>query len=224
MSRPTCNLCGSQEFAPYRGRADEQCASCGSKARHRVMWETYRRIIPEGKAQILHLAPEACLHRRLSAHGGTGYRTADYAPERYPHAQAMRLQLPDDLATLADGAFDFILHNHVLEHIPGRFRDWLPGLLAKLAPGGTMVFTVPGPYDIPETLEGGEHLKSDAERLERFLQEDHVRLFGRDLRPWLAARPDGALLPDPVSEERRAEIAVRPGKVVPFLWQRSTGQ
>ena len=219
MATPVCNICGGTRFEDYRGRPAERCAACGGKARHRVVWAAYRALIPHG-ARVLHLAPEACLHDRLRDHVGEGYRTADYAPERYPHASAMRLRLPDDLPAVADGSLDYLIHNHVLEHVPGAFRDWMPDLLAKLAAGGAMIFTVPGPYAIPETLEGGEKLATDAERLQRFLQEDHVRLFGQDLMPFLRAQPGGYLEPDPVSEAERTAIGVRPGKSPVLVWRR----
>ncbi|MDA8869784.1 methyltransferase domain-containing protein [Rhizobiaceae bacterium] len=216
-----CNICGSTDFASFRNRPAERCTSCDSLARHRVVAEAYSLLLSEG-AEVLHLAPEPCIYPLLAKRFSEGYRTADAAPERYAHAPAESMRLPDDLGRFADGTFDAILHNHVLEHIPGHYGDWLPPFLRWLKPGGRMIFTIPGPYDLAQTKEGGENLATDAERLEHFLQEDHFRLFGREFEPWLAALEGGELEPDPVSDDRRAELGVRPGKGRVFVWRRAT--
>jgi len=221
-----CNICGGTEFESYRGRAGERCLNCGSKARHRVALLVYERhlfpSVSEG-GRVLHLAPEECLSPILSGRLGTGYVTADAAPERYPHAKPVKLVLPGDFAKFPAGHFDAILHNHVMEHIPGHWRDHLAGFALWLKPGGTMIFSVPGPYRDRLTVEGGEHLATDAERLDRFLQEDHFRLFGADFVEYLADMPGGELLADGVTDADRATIAVRPGKAPFFVWRKGRG-
>lgn len=218
---PRCNICGSTRFETYRGRQGERCAGCGAKARHRAGLDVYRRhLFPRlaGKpARVLHFAPEAFLHPILSERLGAGYVTADMAPERYPHAQPLKLMLPDGLSIFPDGYFDAILHNHVLEHIPGHWADHLAALMRVVKPGGLMIFCVPGPYMDRNTVEGGEHLASDAERLERFLQEDHFKLFGLDFVEGLSALPFAERVPDGLTDERRAEIGVRAGKSPFFI-------
>ncbi len=217
-----CNLCGGSSFAEYRGRPHERCTNCGAKARHRVALDVYDRFLGmEGEGRsVLHLAPESFLHPIMKSRFGAGYVTADASPERYPHAQAIKLFLPQGFDIFPEGYFDAILHNHVVEHIPGSFRDHLPAFARILAPGGLMIFSVPGPYAIPQTIEGGETLASDAERLEKFLQEDHYKLFGADFRTFVAAMPGGELLDDGVTDARRAELAVRPGKCPMFVWRK----
>ena len=181
----------------------------------------YRRhLFPRlaGKpARVLHFAPESFLHPILSERFGAGHVTADMAPERYPHAQAIRMRLPEGLEIFPDGYFDAILHNHVLEHIPGHWADHVEALLRVVKPGGLMIFCVPGPYMDRDTLEGGEHLATDADRLEQFLQEDHFKLFGRDFVAGLAALPHAELVPDGLTDERRAEIGVRAGQSPFFI-------
>jgi SAM-dependent methyltransferase len=222
--RPTCNICGSQRFESYRGRPAERCANCGSKARHRVAQDIYERLVfplASERARILHFAPEEGLHRRLDAVFGTAYTTADLLPERYPHAQALRIALPDGISVFPDGYFDAVLHNHVLEHIPGHYRDHIAGLMRIVKPGGVMIFSVPGPYYDRETEEGGEHLASDAERLARFLQEDHFKLFGADLVRHLEGLASARLEPDGMTDARRVELAVRPGKSPFFILRKA---
>ncbi len=49
-----------------------------------------------------------------------------------------------------------------------------------------MIFTVPGPIlKGSTTLDGGEHLPSDAERERLFGQRDHLKQFGADLFEFL---------------------------------------
>jgi phosphoglycolate phosphatase len=215
-----CNLCGGATFEAYRGRAAERCGQCGGKARHRVALDVYARFLfpaAAGIRRVLHLAPEACLHGALSSRFGDGYVTADASPGRYPHANAIRLRLPDGFPALADASFDAVLHNHVLEHIPGHYRDHLREFLRIVRPGGFLIFSVPGPHAGRPTQEGGEHLASDTERLARFLQEDHFKIFGDDFAPAIAALPGAELLEDGMTDERRREIGVRPGKARFFV-------
>lgn len=220
-----CNLCGGEKLVAYRGRPHEQCADCGSKARHRVGWLVYERhLFPaleaRKAAKVLHMAPEAALHDLLQARIGGGYLTADMAPERYPHARCMRLKFPGDFAVFPDGYFDAILHNHVLEHIPGHYGDHLSAFTQLLAPGGIMIFSVPGPYLDRETREGGEHMASDAERLAAFKQEDHFKMIGRDLLDTLDGLPGGKRFEDGITDAHRAPLGVRPGKAPFFIWWR----
>ncbi|MEZ5801326.1 MAG: methyltransferase domain-containing protein [Nitratireductor sp.] len=141
-----CNICGGTEFEAYRGRPNERCRQCGSKARHRIALEVYEKLLfplaGEG-AKLLHLAPEKFLHPVLKERFGAGYVPADASPERYPHANAVKLFLPQGFSMFAADEFDAIIHNHVLEHIPGHYKDHLAGFVNWLKPGGLMILSVP---------------------------------------------------------------------------------
>ena len=220
-----CNICGGEEFDTFRGRPAEKCSSCGSLARHRVGWLVYQNHLLNGKAdngRVLHLAPEPALFPLLQDALHQGYITADAAPEIYPHAQCLKLFFPEDFEIFPDGYFTAILHNHVLEHIPGHYGDHLKSFTRLLGPGGKMIFSIPGPYKGTKTLEGGEHLSSDKERLEKFLQEDHFKLFGDDLMDTLHNLPGGRVVVDGISEDDRARISVRVGKARFFIWERES--
>jgi SAM-dependent methyltransferase len=78
--------------------------------------------------------------------------------------------LPDDSKTL-------VWCSHVLEHIPDDLKA-LSELFRVLAPGGLLVLQVPVKGDT--TFEDAS-VTTEEQRLEKFLQEDHVRLYGRDL-------------------------------------------
>lgn len=215
QTRARCNICGGSAFESYRGRPGERCRNCRSNARHRIALDVYERLLfphSGNQVRVLHFAPEAFLHPLLLQRFGAGYVTADIAPHHYPHAQALKIALPDGLEIFPDGYFDAVLHSHVLEHVPGHWRDHIVKLLRVVKPGGLMILSVPGPYMDRDTVEGGEHLASDAERLEKFLQVDHLKLFGRDFIQHLRTIEGASLLPDGVSDETRASLSARPGK------------
>jgi SAM-dependent methyltransferase len=155
------------------------------------------------------LAPEGVLYRRIRSAIGTGYMPADARPEAYYSIDCVKMMLPDGLAMFPDGYFDFIIHNHVLEHIPGSFRDHLTEIHRVVRPGGYHIFSVPGPRISKETEEGGEHLTAE-ERMARFGQIDHLKMFGPDLPAFLEAFPGGTFGWDGLSDDKRAELNVRP--------------
>jgi len=181
-----CNICDSLVFTDFSNRIGVQCATCQSLERHRlVRWVLgqlgYMEITSRKRA--LHLAPEAATHRYMAEFFDVGYFCADPKPENYPHAECLKLALPEGLDIFPDGYFNLILHNHVLEHIPGDYHDHLFAFSRLLASGGHMVFTVPIAA-AEATIQGGELLNSDEERKSMFGQADHYKIFGRDLLDW----------------------------------------
>lgn len=219
-----CNICGGTEFEAYRGRVNERCVQCGAKARHRVALDVYERFIfplAGPGVRVLHMGPQEALAPKLHEWFGEGYIATDAAPERYPSVEPEKLVLPADFEAFPPEYFDVVLHNHVLEHIPGHYRDHLKGFVNWLKPGGYLIFSVPGPYMDRLTREGGEFLRTDAERIENFRQADHFKLFGRDFVEYIDSMPGGRRLDDGVTDARRAEIAVRPGKAPFFVWRKA---
>lgn len=171
--------------------------------------------------RVLHLAPEPSLYPWMSGQIGAGYICADASPELYPHAGCLKLFFPDDFAIFPHGYFDAIVHNHVLEHLPGHYGDHLLAFSMLLKVGGKMIFSVPGPYLTRQTEEGGENLASDAERLEKFLQGDHFKIFGADFVEFVAQMPGGKLLDDGIDDQLRAKLNVRAKKAPFFVWQKT---
>lgn len=219
-----CNICGSSKFEDYRGRAQERCVGCGAKARHRIALAVYEKHLlcePElTSGKVLHLAPERFFHDHLKTVIGAGYMPSDVAPQRYPHANCLKLRFPKDFEIFPNGYFSAILHNHVLEHIPGHYGDHLLAFADLLTPGGKMIISVPGPYMDRKTEEGGEHFKTDNERLEKFLQEDHFKQLGSDFVEFLETMEGGSLLKDGIDDSLRASLNVRPHKAPFFVWQK----
>ena len=191
---PVCNICGSTNFSSF-GRPDRalaKCCSCQSLERHRALQLTLNRLgllnpNLKGQRRCLHLAPEVCTYRYLLEVYGAGYLVSDPRPDSYPEANCIKLSFPHDFIRFPSGFFDLIIHNHVMEHLPGSYHDHVNHFYRLLAPNGYMVFTFPDlfyQFGLP-SVEGGEVFSSDAERLMLFGQEDHVKWLGVDFVSYL---------------------------------------
>lgn len=191
---PVCNICGSTNFSSF-GRPDRalaKCCSCQSLERHRALQLTLNRLgllnpNLKGQRRCLHLAPEVCTYRYLLEVYGAGYLVSDPCPDSYPEANCIKLSFPHDFIRFPSGFFDLIIHNHVMEHLPGSYHDHVNHFYRLLAPNGYMVFTFPDlfyQFGLP-SVEGGEVFSSDAERLMLFGQEDHLKWLGVDFVSYL---------------------------------------
>jgi ubiquinone/menaquinone biosynthesis C-methylase UbiE len=86
---------------------------------------------------------------------------------------------------LESNQFDVIFCNHVLEHVQDD-AQCLRELFRVMKPGGWGIFQVPWVPGIEKTDEDPS-ITDPAERERRFLQYDHVRLYGADYPERLAA-------------------------------------
>jgi SAM-dependent methyltransferase len=77
-----------------------------------------------------------------------------------------------------DGSFDFVLCNHVLEHVPDDVAA-MRELQRVLARDGLAVMQHPIDARRSETFEDWS-VADPAERDRVFFQRDHVRIYGRD--------------------------------------------
>lgn len=190
----------------------------------------YRReglLAPAGtERRVLQFAPELITHDLLADVTGTTYICSDINPGRYPHARPLPLRLPEGLDLFSEKSFDYVIHNHVWERLPGQWVDHVEPFRRVLKVGGKMIFTFPySPTWSPdETIEGGEHLESDAERLSVFGQSDHVRKFGLDFATKLGAMPGAELSLDGISIDHKRAIGgcVRDWAETVFIWERTS--
>lgn len=211
--RPFCPICGGDEFVDFNGRANARCVSCRSLERHRVCFEVYQR---EGlfrdsgaRRRLLQFAPEKVTFEVLSKIEGIEYMCADLEPRRYKHAQPFKIRVPADLQVFPDRYFDYLIHNHVWEHIPGSWMDHVQPFMRLLSEGGKMIFTVPFSTESApaETLEFGELLPTDEDRLRVFGQADHVRRFGLDFPAAMACVEGLSFRMDDLTREEKKAIA-----------------
>lgn len=169
-------------------KPDDRCPVCHASDRDRLVKLYLDREVfgPGGPGHapgfaVLHLAPEKGLAKYLRARPGLAWSAGDIEPARYPHAPGIRRM--DLLAGLPfpDGALDLVICNHVLEHIPDD-RAAMREIARVLAPAGRALLQVPLSHVLEATREG-DGSESEAERIRRYGQRDHVRIYARDDYP-----------------------------------------
>ena len=174
-----CPLCGNETFAPYRNRQNARCTECGAKERERLMGMILQKtdIDAQGKP-VYHFAPETQLRHYLRQRFGALYQAADISPELYEAEgfPVQRVDLSRPREYFEPQSIGGIVHSHVLEHIPASVDRVIRELNEALVPGGFHIFQVP-------IHEGWSREDMDPDlstdiRLERFYQEDHIRVFG----------------------------------------------
>lgn len=174
-----CNICGGTDFEDYRSRENVKCSSCGSMERMRVMLLALESINAfKPKLEILHIAPDVSVARKLKAVHGSGYLAADFNPKLFPQdLEVTKIDLTKDVFSLPSRKYDLIIHSHVLEHLPCEITPVLFHLHRALKRTGIQVICVP--FDEGKT-SADFNIMSGREREERFGQRDHMRRFGVD--------------------------------------------
>ncbi len=167
-----CPLCDYKGwFIDAGSRPDARCPNCASRERDRIIGLYWRRTPWTLKgAAILHFSPEKSIWPMLSHL--PGYVSSDV--ER--HKRAMRL-LDIRKLDLADKSFDYMICNHVLEHVD-RDHDAMDECFRVLKPGGKALFSVPLDEKLEQTWNPPPGT-SQAE-IERICGRLHVRLYGQD--------------------------------------------
>lgn len=187
----TCNICNSTTFQQHKTRSNARCQECRSVEYHRAVYQVLidkDLIKADGSNRYcLHLAPEHSLYNVLRTK--YLYVAADLFPDEYRFVDSIvfKLDLSRDLRKMPSDRFDLIIHNHVLEHVPGDFRDHIRGLHRIMSKSGTMIFTLPDDRikdNLEPTIDGGEFL-TDNERLLLHGHEDHCKSFGTDMVDFL---------------------------------------
>lgn len=149
--------------------------SCNDRERHLLVYMEAAGMFNAMKGKsLLHFAPERALLPKLARTGLSRHVKADLFPVS-PEVECidvMAIPYPDE-------AFDFVIANHVLEHV-GDDVLALAELRRVLKPGGIAILQTPFSDVLEHTLcDAG--VRTDDERLQLYGQEDHVRLFGRDI-------------------------------------------
>jgi len=230
----SCNICGCTDFQSFNQllpRSNARCTGCKSLERHRALHyvlknKGFLRSELKGKKKCLQLAPEKVTFRYISKTHGSGFVTTDPWPERYKHAKCLKLLLPQDFQIFPDNYFYPILHNHVLEHIPGTFAAHVDELYRVLEDGGAMAFTIPDKYilsNIKDSLEGGEEaLPGDEKRIEKLGKFNHYKYLGMDLVDYLRQKFSVVeLLADPREDSTQELIAKHNAKGIVFYCQKA---
>ncbi len=156
-------------------RENYECPYCGTLDRER--WQQYvitkHTDILTKKNRILHFAAENNLYK-LFKHT----KTIDYYPcDIDPRADWLKVDMTD--IPFDDDTFDWVISNHVLEHIPDE-KKAISAIRRILKPQGSWIFSFPIRRDA-DTHEN-EAITDPQERIRLFGQKDHVRLYGKDFK------------------------------------------
>ena len=151
-------------------RQDVLCPVCRALPRHRILaiW-LEKRIDYLRKASILYFAPGKS-ERMWLKRNNVSCVTADL----YSEAVDLKLDIQDTM--LPDGSYDVIICNHVLEHVDD-FRKALKEMYRILRPGGSFICSFPMDPSV-ELLDDDSSVQTAEERIRRFGQSDHKRIFG----------------------------------------------
>jgi SAM-dependent methyltransferase len=154
-----------------------ECPHCGAhdRERHLLMYLQASGLLAQmnGKA-VLHFAPEKRLSRRIVAAAPARHVRCDLYPQQPDMLRVDMLAMQFESAS-----FDFLIANHVLEHVADD-RQALQEIRRVLKPGGYAILQTPYSRKLHRTWQD-DGIDDDAARLQAYGQADHVRLFGRDI-------------------------------------------
>ena len=166
-----------RKFIPYgynEVRKNALSPSTFSLERHRLLWLYLKNETDFFKNQInvLHFAPESAFLERFKKLKNISYNTIDLdSPLADIKADICNLPLDDE-------TYDFILCNHVLEHIIDD-KKAMQELYRVMKKGGVGIFQVPLNMSSKKTYEDFS-ITDPAQRNKAFGQYDHVRIYGMD--------------------------------------------
>lgn len=164
------------KFFPYGYNTPRKNAlSLGtlSLERHRLLWLYLKNETSffQENNKILHVAPEQCYYNFFKKHF-KNYITVDLNSPLAEY-KADICNMPFD-----SNSFDFILCNHVLEHV---YDDELAiiELRRVLKKNGIAILQVPLNINLDKTIDGRD-INDMKKRNELFGQYDHMRIYGAD--------------------------------------------
>ena len=166
-----------RRFLPYGyAKVRENVLAPGtlSLERHRLFWLYLKNETTffSDPLRVLHFAPEQAFVQKFKKQKNLTYTTTDLNSP-IADVKADICDLP-----FKDNSFDFIICNHVLEHIPDDTKA-MQELYRVLAPSGTAIVQVP--YDAKREITFEDNTITDqSERTRIFGQYDHLRVYGMD--------------------------------------------
>lgn len=165
-----------RKLMPYgyeKTRDNVLSPSTFSLERHRLLWLFLKTTdFFKANKKVLHFAPEQAFFNRFKKMKNLDYVTTDLnSPLADVKADICNLPFEDN-------TFDFILCNHVLEHINDDIKA-IKELYRVMKPGGSGVFQIPLNNKLKTTFSDDSIINKN-ERSKIFGQYDHVRVYGMD--------------------------------------------
>lgn len=152
---------------------DNVCPRCMSNARERLayLFLKDRTSLFQQPTRLLHVAPEPQLASALKRSPNIRYVSADLmSPTVMSHFDIQQMPFRNQ-------TFDVVICNHVMEHV-GDDSVAMAEVHRILKPDGWALLQVPVALALDRTIEDPT-ATTDQQRIERFGQEDHVRLYAR---------------------------------------------
>ena len=208
-----------RKFLPYgyeNVRENVLAPGTLSLERHRLFWlylkneTSFFDSSRTQKLRVLHFAPEQAFLKKFRKLNHIAYTTTDLLSP-IADVKADICNLPFD-----ENSYDFIICNHVLEHIPDDTQAMLE-LYRVLSPGGTAILQVPYEKERLTTFED-DSITDPKERARIFGQYDHVRVYGMDYFKKLASigfKVDPVDYTDHFSEDEIEQYRLPKGELLP---------
>ena len=163
-------------FFPYgynKQRKNALCPGTFSLERHRLLWLYLKKETDffNSNNKILHFAHEQCFHKFFKSFF-KNYTTTDL--------NSPIVDIKADICNLPfnDNSYDYILCNHVLEHIYDDEKA-MKEIFRVLNKNGIAILQVP--IDIKSNLtQEGRDIDDKEVRSKLFGQYDHLRMYGLD--------------------------------------------
>lgn len=163
-------------FFPYgynKQRKNALCPGTLSLERHRLLWLYLKKETDffNSNNKILHFAPEQCFHKFFKSFF-KNYTTTDL--------NSPIVDIKADICNLPfnDNSFDYILCNHVLEHIYDDEKA-MKEIYRVLNKNGIAILQVPIDINSNYTHDGRD-IDNKQDRNKLFGQYDHLRMYGLD--------------------------------------------
>jgi len=185
-----------------------------SLERHRLMWLYLQNETDffSTELKVLHMAPEQSFYKRFRRMQNLDYTTCDL-DSPIADVKADIQDLPFE-----DNSFDVIFCNHVLEHVEDD-KIALAELYRVMKPGGWGIFQVPIRYQLADTFEDPT-ITDRKERIEKFGQYDHVRVYGMDYYDTLAKagfEVEKVNLSENFSDNKIKRFALEKNEILPVV-------
>lgn len=159
---PCCYWSGSAFITTCNSKRvnlNSNCPNCDSRSRHRGLSTLLVQSLENNNLDLLFFAPENILLKTLNEHlDKINIKTTDYysTDVNFPNEDIQNLSFENE-------TFDYILCNHVIEHVPNDDKAFAE-LSRILKNNGKAVITIPGDYnanatDVFEKTDSNGHFR-----------------------------------------------------------------
>lgn len=159
-------------------RENACCPNCGSIDRNRWVYWVLNKFtdIFINQNRIVHFAPERKLREIFEQNLKSDY----YPVDLQPMMNGKKVHIVDVThIPFTDSFADYIIINHVLEHIPND-RAAVEEMSRILKPNGKIIMSFP--ISTEKTTLEDSTIVTEEERERYYGQNDHVRLYGMDFK------------------------------------------